>query len=60
VPLLLVLNSEQWARPRYRFDPYRAKIDGFLDTVRAARGPGNFDVDACRCLDQKLRALAKA
>jgi hypothetical protein len=60
VPLLLVLNSEPWARPRYRFDPYWAKIDGFLDTVHVAWGPRNFDVDACRYLDQKLRALAKA
>jgi endonuclease/exonuclease/phosphatase family metal-dependent hydrolase len=27
-PLLLVLNSEQWARPRFRFDQYWTKIDG--------------------------------
>ena len=59
-PLLLVLNTEPWARPRFRFDTYWTKVDGFLDTVSAASGTPNPNVDACRCLDQKLRALAKA
>jgi len=27
-PLLLVLNSEPWASPRFRFDDYWTKIDG--------------------------------
>lgn len=35
-PLLLVLNSEPWAKPRFRFDQYWAKIDGFLDIIHAA------------------------
>lgn len=59
-PLLPVLNSKPWARPRFRFDQYWAKIDGFLDVVRAAWGSQHANVDACRSLDQKLRALAKA
>jgi hypothetical protein len=59
-PLLLVLNSEPWARPRFRFDLYWTKIDGFLDTVSAAWGPQNFDVNACKNLDRKLRSLARA
>ena len=35
-PLLLVLNTEPWARPRFRFDTYWTKVDGFLDTVSTA------------------------
>jgi hypothetical protein len=37
-PLLLVLNSEPWARPRFRFDQYWTKIDDFLAVVRTALG----------------------
>jgi hypothetical protein len=59
-PLLLVLDTEPWARPRFRFDQYWTKIDGFLDVVSTTWGHQNLDVDACRALDQKLRALAKA
>lgn len=59
-PLLLVLNSEPWATPHFRFDLYWTKIDGFLDTVSAAWGPQNFDVDPCKNLDWKLRSLARA
>ncbi|WVZ82473.1 hypothetical protein U9M48_029730 [Paspalum notatum var. saurae] len=59
-PLLLVLDTEPWGRPRFRFDNYWTKIVGFSDVVAAAWGPPNPDVDACRALDQKLRHLAKA
>jgi hypothetical protein len=59
-PLLLVLDTKPWARPRFPFDQYGTKIDSFLDVVSTTWGPQNLDVDACRALDQKLRALAKA
>lgn len=59
-PLLLTLNSEPRATPRFRFDRYWRKIDGFLDVVRAAWGLQLPNADACRCLDQKLHALARA
>lgn len=59
-PLLLTLNSEPWAAPRFRFDLFWAKIDGFIDVVRAAWDIQVPDVDACRRLDQKLRGLTRA
>lgn len=59
-PLILLLNSEPWARPRFRFDNYWTKIEGFMDVVTVAWGGQLVDADACRCLDHKLRTLAKA
>ncbi|XP_066392841.1 uncharacterized protein [Miscanthus floridulus] len=35
-PLILLLNSEPWARPRFRFDNYWTKIEGFMDVVTVA------------------------
>lgn len=60
--LLLVLNSEPWATPRFRFDGYWTKIEGFMDVVTTAWGglPAGTRADACRSLDSKLRSLAKA
>jgi len=55
-----MLNSEPWARPRFRFDNYWTKIEGFMDVVNVAWGGQLVDADACRCRDHKLRALAKA
>lgn len=59
-PLLLVLNTEPWARPRFRFDDYWTAMDGFQDVVQAAWNGHVTASDPCRVLDQKLRALAKA
>jgi hypothetical protein len=59
-PLLLVLNSEPWARPRFRFDDYWIKLGGFKDVVSAAWNARISATDPCRVLDQKLRAVAKA
>lgn len=59
-PLLLVFNSEPWAPPRFWFDQYWAKVDGFLDVVRVTWGDRGVNMDACRNLDQKLRAVARA
>jgi hypothetical protein len=58
-PLLLVLNSEPWAIPRFRFEQYWMTIDGFLEVVSVAWGAQMADADVCRCLDQKLRTLAR-
>lgn len=60
MPLQLVLNSEPWARPRFRFDDYWTKIDGFQDVVRIAWDGHIAAPDPCRVLDQKIRAVAKA
>jgi hypothetical protein len=59
-PLLLVLNSEPWGRPRFRFEDCWVKLGGFLDAVRAAWEGPVAGSDPCRILDQKLRTLAKA
>ena len=59
-PLLLVLNSEPWASPRFRFDDYWTKIDGFQDVVRIAWDGHIAASDPCRVLDQKILAVAKA
>jgi len=59
-PLILVLNAQPWHVPRFRFEQAWTKLPGFLDVVAAAWGPPCPDVDACKCLDIKLRALAKA
>jgi hypothetical protein len=60
MPLLLILNSEPWAVPRFHFEMCWAKLDGFLDVVAAAWGQPNPLLDACKCLHLKLRALAQA
>lgn len=59
-PLLLVLNSEPWSRPRFRFDEYWLRVPGFQDVVRDAWNGGVAASNLCRLLDQKLRAVAKA
>jgi hypothetical protein len=46
-------------RPRFRFDNYWTKIEGFRDVVTVAWGGQLVDADAYRCLDHKLRTLAK-
>jgi hypothetical protein len=58
--LLLVLDSEPWSRPRFRFDDYWRSIPGFLDVVRDAWNGHVTASDPCRLLDQKFRAVAKA
>lgn len=59
-PLLLVLSTEPWARPRFRFECFWPKVDGFLDVVAAAWNCPWLGVDGCRSLDHKLRAVARA
>lgn len=55
-PLLLTLNVQPWAKPRFRFDTIWAKFDGFLDVVKGPWATPALAVDACRALDIKLRA----
>jgi hypothetical protein len=58
--LLLVLSTEPWARPRFRFECFWPKVDGFLDVVAAAWSCPLLGVDGCCSLDHKLRAVARA
>jgi hypothetical protein len=59
-PLLLVLNTEPWAPPRFRFHNFWTKMEGFLDVVKTAWAAGSADdVDACRSIDHKLRYAAR-
>lgn len=60
VPLLLVLNSQPWAVPRFRFEQFWTKVNGFLDVVSEGWGQTNVTIDACKDVDIKLRALAKS
>jgi exonuclease III len=59
-PLLLVLNIEPWARPRFRFEDYWTRMDGFRDIIQVAWNTYFRASDPCKALDRKLRAIAKA
>ena len=59
-PLLLVLNTSPWARPRFRFENFWTRIEGFLDVLSMAWATNVEQVDACRAVDMKLCATAKA
>jgi hypothetical protein len=59
-PLLLQLNSEPWAKPRFWFEAFWAHQHGFEDVVQEAWSYTLSNVDACRVLDHKLRRMAKA
>lgn len=55
-PLLLVLSTNPWAQPRFRFASFWLKVEGFLDVVAAAWSWPLPEADACRSLDYKLRS----
>lgn len=59
-PILLQLNSEPWAKPRFRFEAFWVHQHGFEEVVREAWSCNTSNVDACRALDHKLRTMAKA
>ena len=46
-PLLLILNVEPWAVPRFHFELCWAKLDGFLEAVGVAWGQPSPLLDAC-------------
>lgn len=50
-PLLLQLCTEPWTKPRFRFEPFWVRMDGFEDTVRQAWDCNVHNIDACRTLD---------
>ena len=57
--LLLMLNSNPWAVPRFRFEQFWTCVGGFLNMIQMAWGHPNPNVDACKNLDIKLRGLAR-
>jgi hypothetical protein len=59
-PLLLQLNSMPWPKPRFRFEAFWTRQEGFAEVVQQAWSIATDGVDACRALDQKLRHTAKA
>lgn len=59
-PLLLELRTETRASPRFRFEPFWARLDGFQEVVQQAWDHNPLNMDACRKLDIKLRRTAKA
>jgi hypothetical protein len=59
-PLLVVLNSEPWARPRFRFYDYWTELGASWRLFCAAWNAPVSTTDPCRVLDQKLRMTARA
>lgn len=58
--LLLQLCTLQWAKPRFRFESFWVKLDGFDQTVAEAWNADIPGADPCRRLDVKLRNTARA
>lgn len=58
--MLLELRTERRASPRFRFEPFWTRMDGFQEVVQQAWEDNPVDVDACRLLDIKLRCTANA
>lgn len=58
-PLLLQLCTVPWAKPRFKFEAFWVKLEGFEEVVQQAWNVEVQDVDACRLLDQKLGNTAK-
>jgi len=59
-PLLLQLQSNSWDKPRFRFEGFWVRLDGFDEIVKRAWTCPLVNVDACHVLDYKLRQTAKA
>lgn len=59
-PLLLRLQCNAWAKPRFRFEGFWVRLDGFDEVVRRAWAAPISNVDACRVLNIKFRLTAKA
>jgi hypothetical protein len=59
-PLLLNLHHNSWAKPRFRFEGFWARLPGFQEIVAQAWAMPVGGVDACRALDIKFRLTAKA
>lgn len=59
-PLLLQLQSNSWAKPRFRFEGFWVHLDGFDEIVKHAWACPLVNMDACHVLDYKLRQTAKA
>lgn len=60
VPLLLALATDGWGRPRFQFGNHWPSMDGFIDVVAMAWSCDTTGLDACRALDVRLRAAARA
>jgi hypothetical protein len=59
-PRLLRLCTEPWAKPRFHFEAFWVRLEGFEDVIRQACDCPLSNIDACRVLDFKLRRTAKA
>jgi len=59
-PLILVLSTEPWARPAFRFEAFWPQVDGFLEAVALSWHGAGRQGDPCRSLDVKPRATARA
>lgn len=59
-PLLLQLCTQPWAKPRFRFESFWVRLEGYEDAVKKAWDAPLPGADACRLLDFKLRRAAKA
>lgn len=59
-PPLLVLNTEPWGRPRFRFDDYWTKVTGFQEVTQVSWHRRVAGHSPCKILDQKLQSLSRA
>lgn len=59
-PLLLQLRVTPWALPRFRFEGFWVRLEGFEEVVSQAWSCTLTNIDACRVIDFKLRRTAKA
>jgi len=57
---LLQTNSVLWARGRFRFEPFWAKLPDFLDVVAVGWSATLLHADPFRVLDYRFRSVAKA
>lgn len=59
-PLLLQFEAITRSKRRFRFEPFWAKLTGYMETVIAASEPTPTHVDPLRMLDYKFRRMARA
>lgn len=59
-PLLLRTDAIPWAKCRFRFEAFWAKLPGLLDAIKIAWTPTLLHADPFQVLDYKLRNTANA
>lgn len=58
-PLLLQLRTQTWAKPRFRFEAFWTRLEGFSEVVSAAWLPPLDNIDASGCLTPSFVELRR-